>query len=103
VIADQHATESVPQWASAESQDTAARATLVVKVRHEQEGDVTVHLCAGSGDLLGTPTWSGTLDVTSGELVLAKATGERLAGAPVAEHTHLAEPGRARLAHRAEG
>src|SRR3989442_385080 len=83
VIADEHATEPVPQWTPDETQVTATRSTIVVAVRHEQEGDVTVHLCDGPGDLRGTPAWSGILDVSSGRLILGKATGETLVGTAV--------------------
>jgi hypothetical protein len=78
VIADERASEPVPEWSAQEDQVTATSATVVVRVRHEQEGDVTVHLCDGSGDLRGSPTWSGTVDVSSGQLILSRATGEPL-------------------------
>lgn len=86
LLTDVGSKEQIPEWASPEDQVTSAASALVVRVRHGDEGPVTVRVWSGGAEGIGEgglPTFEGTLRVESGVLRVSNALGEEAKDIPV--------------------
>jgi hypothetical protein len=73
LIEDERGSGTIPHWTSDEAVVTFGHDALVVKVLHEQEGSVVVHVCRDQADLGSDPIFTGTIDVVSGVLSVGNA------------------------------
>jgi hypothetical protein len=73
VVEDEGSSSPIPSWATKETVVTAGADALVVRVRHEQEGPVLVHICRDEADLEGDPVFAGLIRVASGTISVGDA------------------------------
>ncbi|MGY4773272.1 hypothetical protein ACXC9Q_40720 [Kribbella sp. CWNU-51] len=71
LITDAESTEQVPSWDSPE--EPVAASGLVVRIRHADEGEVTVRVVDSPGDAAGGQIFAGELEVKSGVLKISDA------------------------------
>ena len=79
LVADAGSTEPIPSWESAEEQVAVAGSALVVRVRHADEGEVTVRVHDSSSYATGALIFSGEIAVPSGALRVSDALGDNTA------------------------
>jgi hypothetical protein len=75
-IEDETTSDPAPSWSSDDALVTRAASVLVLKVLHESDGVVLVHVARGTGDLVGATAFQGTIDVPSGTLSIGKVGRE---------------------------
>ena len=73
LITDAESTEQIPSWDSPEEPVAVAASALVVRVRHADEGEVTVSVVDSPGDPAGDQIFAGELEVKSGVLQISDA------------------------------
>jgi hypothetical protein len=66
LVTDATSTEPIPSWDSAEEQVAVAGSALVVRVRHADEGEVTVRVQDAPADVSGGLIFTGEIAVPSG-------------------------------------
>jgi hypothetical protein len=79
LVTDATSTEPIPSWDSAEEQVAVAGSALVVRVRHADEGDVTVRVHDAPADVSGGLIFTGEIAVPSGVLRVSDALGNNAA------------------------
>jgi hypothetical protein len=75
-IADRNSTEEVPPWKSKADQVTGTASSLVVRVRHRDEGDVEVRVWKWTLNCDRRPAFSGEIEIGSGQLRIGDALDE---------------------------
>ena len=75
LISDAASKEKIPSWATDEDQVAAASTALVVRVMHQDNGEVAVRVVDDAGDVTGDLTFEGSLLLPSGVLRLSDALG----------------------------
>lgn len=76
LVADDESSESIPSWPTDDAQVATSRAAIVVKVLHEVDGVVSVHVGTQGPYPEGVVAFDGTLEVPSGRLRVSDADGE---------------------------
>lgn len=79
LITDAESTEQIPSWASPEEPVAVAGSALVVRVRHADEGAVTVRVVDSPDEAAGGQIFAGELEVKSGVLKISDALGSETA------------------------
>jgi hypothetical protein len=82
-IEDETTSDPAPSWSSDDALVTRAASVVVLKVLHESDGVVLVHVARGTGDLVGAMVFQGTIDVPSGTLSIGEAGREHRIRMPV--------------------
>ena len=77
LVKDSESKEEIPTWASDEEQVAFAATALVVRVLHQDEGDVLVRAWDDNNDVRGGLTFSGEIDLPSSLLQVSDALGEQ--------------------------
>lgn len=80
---DASSSEQIPSWASAEDQVAVASTALVVRVMHQDDGEVTIRVWDEPSEVRGDLAFSGELQVPSGSLRVSDAVGNRAIKLPV--------------------
>ncbi|NEA31075.1 hypothetical protein [Streptomyces sp. SID13031] len=75
LVTDAESSEQIPEWSSPREQVASALTALVVRVRHADEGPVTVRVLNGSEEARGVRIYEGSLSVPSGLLRVSDAVG----------------------------
>lgn len=75
LVTDANSTEEIPQWSSPAETVAVAKSALVVKVRHADEGPVTVRVSDTRATALGDLVFDGPLELTSGVMAISDAIG----------------------------
>ncbi len=78
LLTDEGSTEEIPTWASDEEQVTHSATAAVVRVMHQEEGDVTVRVLDDDAGARGGLAFKGVLDLPSGVLKVSDAMGEAM-------------------------
>lgn len=77
LVEDQGSKGDIPEWASEDETVAAGTNALLVRVLHEMEGEVDVHVwrddAEGRADIV---VFRGVLDIASGTLVVSDANGD---------------------------
>lgn len=76
LVTDERSTEEIPSWTSDAELVAAAPSAMVVRVRHQQEGSVSVFLGADDPGAELTQVFTGELELESGVLVVSDALGD---------------------------
>lgn len=77
LVSDADSREEIPSWAADEAQVAAASTALVVRVTHEDNGEVAVRVLDDVSEAKGEVAFSGSLMVPSGRLRISDALGAR--------------------------
>lgn len=77
LISDRGSTEQIPEWDSPQDQVTGGATCLLVRVRHADEGPVTVRVWDGTHEVAVLPTAVRLIDSFSGRLVVSDALGDQ--------------------------
>jgi hypothetical protein len=76
LVTDDESSETIPSWPTDDAQVATSRTAIVVKVLHEVDGVVCVHVGTQRPHPEGIVAFDGTLDVPSGRLRVSDADGE---------------------------
>jgi hypothetical protein len=83
LVGDERATDEIPSWTSNEEKVTHSPTAAVVRVRHQQEGNVTVWVWDDGSAVRGWRAFAGVLGVESGVLTVSDAYGDSMLRVPV--------------------
>jgi len=92
LVTDATSSEEIPTWASQEEQVAFASTALVVRVVHQDEGEVLVQVWDDSSEVRGGLAFSGVIELPSGVLQVSDALGETSIELPfegVREHIEI--------------
>jgi hypothetical protein len=76
LVTDAASKEQIPSWATDDDQVAHAETALVVRVMHEDEGEVAVRVWDDPSDATGEIAFSGSLAVPTHTLRVSDALGE---------------------------
>ncbi|NIK62005.1 hypothetical protein [Kribbella shirazensis] len=76
LMSDADSTEQIPEWTSLDEMVASAEFALVVRVRHADEGSVSVRALEARAGAIGEPVFDGVLQVPSGTLRISDAVGD---------------------------
>jgi hypothetical protein len=85
---DSESAESIGPWADSAEVVTSCSTALVVRVQHEQEGDVAVTVMTAEKPPAAIPVFDGALHLGSGVLRVGDALGETTVDVSVAPGVH---------------
>lgn len=83
LVTDERSTEEIPSWTSDEEQVTHNATAAVVRVMHQDEGDVTVQVWDDGSVVRGGLAFTGVLDLDSGVLKVSDALGDSILRVPL--------------------
>ena len=89
LICDCESIEEIPGWGSAHELVATAETAVVVRVRHGDEGEVSVRVLAGEWEARGPLVFEGPLQLNSGILRASDALGHEVLDVPVTPGLHL--------------
>ncbi|HSH62351.1 MAG TPA: hypothetical protein VK988_22405 [Acidimicrobiales bacterium] len=75
LVTDEGSSEVIPEWGSPEEQATCADSAAVVRVRHADEGRVTVRIWDDEREVVGALAFDGRLTIESGTVKVSDALG----------------------------
>ncbi len=76
LVSDAASKEEIPSWATDEDQVAVASSALVVRVMHQDNGEVAVRVSDDAGEVTGEIAFSGSLLLPSGTLRISDALGD---------------------------
>jgi hypothetical protein len=76
VVTDSRSREQIPEWASNDQQVTLGETVAVLRVMHQDEGEVVVRVWDDLSAVTGDLAFRGSLKIESGLLTVADALGE---------------------------
>lgn len=76
-MTDAESIEQIPPWASSAHAVAVAERAVLVRVRHEDEGDVSVRMIQDESQARGDEIFDGVLLVQSGAVRISDAQGEQ--------------------------
>lgn len=76
LVTDEESTDEIPSWTSDEEQVTHSVTAAVARVRHQDEGDVTIQIWDDGSSVRGALAFAGVLNLASGVLRVSDALGE---------------------------
>lgn len=82
VVTDSRSREQVPDWASNDEQVTRGETVAVLRVKHQDEGDVVVRVWDDTSAVTGDLAFRGSLNIGSGLLTVSDGLGEALPEIP---------------------
>jgi hypothetical protein len=75
LVSDADSKEEIPSWATAEDQVAVASTAVVVRVMHEDNGEVAIRVLDDVSEAKGDLVFSGPLLVPSGTVRISDALG----------------------------
>lgn len=84
VVTDDSSVEEIPQWSRPDQVVAVAKSALAVRVRHADEGPVTIRVCDTQIDAVGELVFAGSLHLESGVLRICDALCEESAVVQIA-------------------
>ena len=81
-MTDSRSREQVPQWASNDEQVTHGETVAVLRVMHQDEGEVVVRVWDDTSAVTGDLVFRGSLHIGSGLLTVSDVLGEALLEIP---------------------
>ena len=84
LVTDEGSMEPVPEWAADEEQVSHGESVAVLRVMHEQEGDVMVQCGTTLTPAPGSVVFQGSSKLESGILKVSDALGEAVLAIPTA-------------------
>ena len=82
LVTDEGSTELVPEWASDDEQVSHGESVAVLRVMHEDEGDVLVRVWDDANAARGNVVFRGSLNLESGVLRVSDALGAGVRAIP---------------------
>ena len=82
VVTDSRSREQVPEWASNDEQVARGETVAVLRVKHQDEGDVVVRVWDDTSAVTGDLAFRGSLNIRSGLLTVSNGRGEALLEIP---------------------
>lgn len=76
LVSDADSTELIPESTSLDEMVASGESALVVRVRHADEGSVSVRALEAQAEAIGELVFDGVLQVSSGTLRISDAVGD---------------------------